>query len=224
MGDERAECMWTDPPYGVAYVGKTKAKLTLANDTLAGNKLFDFLSACFLAADQHALQRGAAIYHVAHPAAGALSLQFLLAFEHTGWRLHQTLVWVKDSMVLGHSDYHYRHEPILFGYTPGKSGRRGRGGDGWYGDNAQTTVFEVPRPKSSDEHPTMKPPELVAAMLRNSAPPAGLVYEPFSGSGSTMAACEATGRVCRAIEIDPKYVAVALERMSASGLQPERLD
>jgi DNA modification methylase len=220
LGDERADCMWTDPPYGVSYVGRTKAKLTLANDTLAGSKLFDFLCACFVAADKHALKEGAAVY-VAHPA-GALSLQFLLAFEHAGWRLHQTLVWVKDSMVLGHSDYHYAHEPVLYGYTPTKNGRRGRGGEGWYGDNAQTSVFEVARPKASEEHPTMKPVELVAPMLRNSAPPAGLVYEPFSGSGSTMAACEATGRVCAAIELDPKYVAVALERMSASGLQPER--
>ncbi|MGH7295573.1 MAG: DNA modification methylase [Polyangiaceae bacterium] len=218
MGADRAECMWTDPPYGVKYVGRTRAKLTLANDTLEGTKLFDFLCACFVAADKHALTEGAAVY-VAHPA-GALSLQFLLAFEHAGWRLHQTLVWVKDSMVLGHSDYHYAHEPLLYGYKRAKSGRRGRGGEGWYGDNAQTSVFEVARPKASEEHPTMKPVGLVAAMVRNSSPPGGLVYEPFSGSGSTMAASETSGRTCAAIEIDPKYVAVALERLSAMGLAP----
>jgi site-specific DNA-methyltransferase (adenine-specific) len=221
MGSERADCLWGDPPYGVAYVGKTKAKLTLANDRLTGERLFEFLSACFLAADKHALKRGAAIY-IAHPG-GALALQFMLAFEHAGWRLHETLVWVKDSMVLGHSDYHWRHEPLLFGYAPGE-GRRGRGGEGWYGGNAETTVFEVPRPKVSDEHPTTKPVELVAPMVRNSCPPGGIVYEPFSGSGTTLAACETTGRVCRAIELEPKYVAVALERMSASGLQPKRLN
>jgi DNA modification methylase len=85
-------------------------------------------------------------------------------------------------------------------------------------------VFEIARPKASEEHPTMKPVELVAAMVRNSAPLAGLVYEPFSGSGSTMGACESIGRVCSAIELDPKYVAVALERMAASGLKPERQD
>ena len=221
VGSERADCLWGDPPYGVAYVGKTKAKLTLANDRLTGERLFEFLSACFLAADKHALKRGAAIY-IAHPG-GALALQFMLAFEHAGWRLHETRVWVKDSMVLGHSDYHWRHEPLLFGYAPGE-GRRGRGGEGWYGGNAETTVFEVPRPKVSDEHPTTKPVELVAPMVRNSCPPGGIVYEPFSGSGTTLAACEATGRVCRAIELEPKYVAVALERMSASGLQPTRLD
>ena len=95
MGSERADCLWGDPPYGVAYVGKTKAKLTLANDRLTGERLFEFLSACFLAADKHALKPGAAIY-IAHPG-GALALQFMLAFEHAGWRLHETLVWVKDS-------------------------------------------------------------------------------------------------------------------------------
>ena len=217
MAGERACCLWSDPPYGVHYVGKTKAKLTIANDALSGDKLYEFLSAAFAAADGHALAEGAAIY-VAHPG-GALALQFMLAFDHAGWRLHQTLVWVKDSMVLGHSDYHWRHEPILYGFKPGK-GRLGRGGAGWFGDNAQTTVFEVPRPKASEEHPTMKPPELVAVMIHNSCPPGGLVYEPFSGSGSTIAACESSGRVCAAIELEPKYVAVALERMSASGLSP----
>ena len=221
MGDERADVVWTDPPYGVKYVGKTRAKLTIANDELKGKGLFDFLAACFTAADKHALKEGAAIY-VAHPG-GSLALQFLLAFEHVAWHLHETLVWVKDSMVLGHSDYHWRHEPLLFGYKPG-TGRRGRGGTGWYGDNAQTTVFEVPRPKASEEHPTMKPVELIIPMVRNSSPPGGTVYEPFSGSGSTMAACEGTGRVCRALEIDPKYVAVALERMSAMGLTPARAE
>jgi DNA modification methylase len=218
MGDERAECLWGDPPYGVSYVGRTKAKLTIANDALAGDKLFEFLCAAFVAADRHALAEGAAIY-IAHPG-GSLALQFMLAFEHAGWRLHQTLVWVKDSMVLGHSDYHWKHEPLLYGFKPGK-GRRGRGGTGWYGDNSQTTVFEVPRPKVSDEHPTTKPIDLITPMIRNSSPPGGLVFEPFCGSGSTLVACEATGRVCRAMEIDPKYVAVALERVSSMGLEPK---
>jgi DNA modification methylase len=111
----------------------------------------------------------------------------MLAFEHAGWRLHETLVWVKDSMVLGHSDYHWRHEPLLFGYAPGE-GRRGRGGEGWYGGNAETTVFEVPRPKVSDEHPTTKPVELVAPMVRNSCPPGGIggaCAAPSSSSPST---------------------------------------
>ena len=148
----------------------------------------------------------------------------MLAFEHAGWRLHETLVWVKDSMVLGHSDYHWRHEPLLFGYAPGE-GRRGRGGEGWYGGNAETTRLRSPpprRPRRSTRRPSRS--SSWRPMVRNSCPPGGIVYEPFSGSGTTLAACEATGRVCRAIELEPKYVAVALERMSASGLQPERID
>lgn len=219
MRDERADMCWTDPPYGVAYVGKGPDALTIENDRLDASELFELLAAVFTAADKGALKRGAAVY-VAHPA-GPQSLQFHLAFEHVGWRIHQGLVWLKSVMVLSHSDYHFKHEPILFGYVPGAEGRRGRGGDGWYGDNSQTTVFEADRPRANDLHPTMKPIELVAPMVRNSAPVGGLVFEPFSGSGSTMVASEVAGRVCRAVEIDPKYVAVTLERMSEMGLKPE---
>jgi DNA modification methylase len=172
--------MWTDPPYGVSYVGKTKNKLTIQNDGAAG--LEQFLLKAFSSANAQALADGAAVY-VAHPA-GVLQRDFTKAFVSSGWRIHQTLVWVKDSMVMGHSDYHYRHEPILFGYKLGK-GRRGRGGAGWYGDNSQTSIFEVPRPKASEEHPTMKPPALVGRMIGNSCPKGGLVFDPFLGSGTT---------------------------------------
>ena len=216
MGRDRAECMWTDPPYGVSYVGKTKNKLTIQNDGAAG--LEQFLLKAFSSANAHALADGAAVY-VAHPA-GVLQREFTEAFVGSGWHIHQTLVWVKDSMVMGHSDYHYRHEPILFGYKLGK-GRRGRGGAGWYGDNSQTSIFEVPRPKASEEHPTMKPPALVGLMIGNSCPKGGLVFDPFLGSGTTAVAAEQTGRVARCCEIDPGYVAVALERLADMGLKPK---
>jgi DNA modification methylase len=217
--DELADCMWTDPPYGVAYVGKGPDALTIENDRLGASELFELLGAAFTAADKAALKRGAAVY-VAHPA-GPQALQFHLAFEHAGWRIHQGLIWLKSVMVLSHSDYHFKHEPILLGYVPGAEGRRGRGGEGWYGDNCQVSVFEADRPRANDLHPTMKPIELIVPMVRNSAPVGGVVFEPFCGSGSTMVACEATSRVCRAVEIDPKYVAVTLERMSEMGLKPE---
>jgi len=215
MGDERADMMWTDPPYGVAYVGKTADALEIENDAQSPEELRRFLVECFKSADA-ALKPGAAWY-VAHPS-GPLSLQFNLAVLEVGWTYRQGLVWVKDSMVLGRSDYHYKHEPIMFGYKPG-TGRRGRGGDGWTGGNAEVSVFEVERPKVNDMHPTMKPVELVARMVRNSSPQGGMVYEPFSGSGSTMLACESSSRVCRAVELDPKYVAVALERMTEVGCE-----
>ncbi len=213
-GDTRADMMWTDPPYGVSYVGKGSDALTIENDAQSPEALRGFLADCFRAADAHALSLGAAWY-ICHPAVG-ISLQFRLAVDDVGWVYRQGLVWVKDSMVLGRSDYHYRHEPIIFGYKPGV-GRKGRGGDGWHGGNAETSVFEVDRPKVNDLHPTMKPLELVARMVRNSSASGGLVYEPFSGSGTTMLACESVGRRCMAIELDPKYVAVALERMSEVG-------
>src|SRR6266702_2509745 len=209
MNGKQADCCWTDPPYGVSYVGKTKDALTIQNDGKEG--IDSFLQRAFVAMDT-ALEDGAAIY-IAHPA-GALSVTFGVRFLGQGWRLHETLVWIKDSMVLGHSDYHYRHEPILFGYKSGE-GRRGRGAEGWYGDNSQTSVFEIPRPKRSEEHPTMKPIPLIEEMLQNSCPKGGLVYEPFGGSGSTLIAAHRLNMRCNICELDPKYADVILRRFEA---------
>lgn len=205
MQGEVADVMWTDPPYGVEYVGKTKDALTIENDGAKG--LPDLLRGAFRCAP---LRPGSPFY-IAHPA-GALALQFHLAVEDVGWRFRQGLVWVKDVFALGHSDYHYRHEPIIYGFTDGGEGRRGRGGDGWWGDHAQDSVFEIPKPKRNGEHPTMKPVELVERMLRNSAGRGAIVYEPFSGSGTTLIACERLEMRCRAVELDPRYVQVAVER------------
>jgi hypothetical protein len=146
MNGERADLLLTDPPYGVDYVGKTARELRITGDTHEG--LAGLLSASFARAGE-VLAEGAAIY-LFHPA-GAQSITFLQAFLAQGWRLHQTLVWVKDSLVLGHADYHYRHEPIAYCYAPG-GGRRGRGGAGWHGGNAQDSVLEVARPAASREH------------------------------------------------------------------------
>ena len=128
-----------------------------------------------------------------------------------GWRLRQTLVWVKDSFVLGRSDYHYRHEPILYGHKPG-GGRIGRGAPGWFGAHAQNSVLEVPRPRASREHPTMKPPELVERCLRNSTRRGDLILDPFAGSGSVLVACERAHRRARLIELDPRYCDVIVDR------------
>jgi DNA modification methylase len=134
------------------------------------------------------------------------------------------LVWVKDALVLGHADYHYRHEPILFGYKPAQEGRRGRGGRGWYGDNAQASVFEVPRPRRNEDHPTSKPVALVRPMVRNSAGTGDVVLDPFLGSGSTLIACEELGRRCYGIELDPRYADVAVQRWEAfTGKKAERV-
>jgi DNA modification methylase len=206
VGDLKPTCMWTDPPYGVRYESKGKRKLSIANDTAAD--LSSLLPAAFANADA-VLAPGAAVY-VAHPA-GELSIEFARCFVAQGWRLHQTLVWLKDAIALGHADYHYRHEPILFGYRPGP-GRWGRGGRGWFGDNRQASVIEAPRPRSADQHPTVKPLGLVARCLRNSTPHGGVVFDPFLGSGSTLIAAELLGRTCVGLELDPRYADVVVSR------------
>lgn len=208
MAGEKADVMWTDPPYGVDYVGGTKDKLTIQNDS--ASDLPDLLRGAFGLAP---LRPGSPFY-IAHPA-GPQSLEFFLAVIDVGWVIRQGLVWVKNTFVLGRSDYHYRHEPIIYGVVPGAEGRFGRGGVGWYGDNAQDSVFEFDKPARNAEHPTMKPVELIEAMLRNSATKGSIVYEPFAGSGSTIIACERLRMACRAMEIDPRYVQVAIERWQA---------
>lgn len=210
MAGDHADCMWTDPPYGVSYVGKTKDALTIQNDGSGG--LPELLAGSFAVATA-ALRPGAPVY-VAH--ADMARVVFETAFVQAGWLFRQNLIWVKNTMVLGRSDYHYRHEPIMYGFTPGGEGRLGRGGDRWYGDNAQTSVFEVPRPSRSEAHPTMKPVALITAALENSCPPGGIVYEPFGGSGSTLIAAHMTGRTARVVELDPAYCDVIAARWQAA--------
>jgi len=206
LAGEKAACLWTDPPYGVEYVGGTRKALTIQNDHPDG--LDALLEKSFKAIDP-VLNEGAAIY-IAHPA-GALSVTFGRRFLEQGWRLHESLVWVKDSLVPGHSDYHYRHEPVLFGYKAA-DGRRGRGSHGWYGGNDASSVFEVPRPKASPDHPTSKPVALIEAMIKNSSRTDDVVLDAFLGGGSTLIAAERLGRRCFGLDIDPRYVDVSVRR------------
>jgi len=146
--------------------------------------------------------------------AGPAGTAFRRALEAAGWRLGQGLVWVKDSIVLGHSDYHYQHEDILFGHKPGP-GRSGRGrhaGTRWYGGNDQSSVLFADRPKRSADHPTSKPVDLLGRLLRNSTRSGDVVLDPFAGSGSTLIACEQLGRCCVAVELDPRYCDVIRRR------------
>lgn len=206
VGDEPPNCVWTDPPYGVDYVGKTKDALTIQNDGAGG--LPQLLKDAFSVVAA-VCSPGAPVY-VAHP--DRQRLVFENAMTGAGILVRQELVWVKGSLVMGATDYHYRHESILYGFTPGGQGRLGRGGERWYGDNSQTTVFEFPRPARNADHPTMKPVALIDAMLSNSLPAGGIVFEPFGGSGSTLIAAHDRG--CRAfcVELDPRYADVILTR------------
>jgi DNA modification methylase len=214
-----SDCLWTDPPYGVAYEGKTDRHLRIRNDDPQTSD--DVIGGAFRLAPL----APSSPFYVSAPA-GPRSSAFRAAIASVGWRLHQELVWVKGTIVLGHSDYQYGHEPILYGYTPG-SGRPGRGrhpGSHWYGDNGESSVLEYPKPAANRDHPTAKPVGLVAHCLRNSTRPADLVYEPFAGSGTTLIAAEQLGRRCDAIEIDPRYAQVTIERWQAfTGLEGVKL-
>ena len=205
LGGERARWCWTDPPYGVEYKGGTG--LTIENDGAEG--LPELLRGAFASMDA-ALVEGAPIY-VAHPS-GPLSFVFAEAWQRAGWRWHQTLCWVKNTFVLGHADYHHQFEPILYGWK-GKNRP-------WYGGRAKASTLFFDKPARNAEHPTMKPVALVAECILNSSRRGERGFEPFSGSGTTLAAGEQCGRLVSAIELAPKYVAVALERLAATGLAP----
>jgi DNA modification methylase len=145
---------------------------------------------------------------------GRLLVVFISALEAAGFAFKRTLVWVKNQFVIGMSDYHFRHELILYGWL-------NNGSHLWNGDRSQDSVFEVDRPHTSNLHPTTKPVELIARMVANSTRPGELVFDPFCGSGSTIVAAHQLGRVGFGCEIDPAYVAVELERLSMLGLRPE---
>jgi site-specific DNA-methyltransferase (adenine-specific) len=206
MAGENAALCLTDPPFGVSYVGKTAHALEIENDSEEG------LRPLLEAALGQALRvcRPGAVWYVAAPA-GPQFAAFAGVLGGLGvWR--QTLAWVKDSMVLGHSDYHYRHEAFFYGWTPGASHRAPP-------DRTKTSVLEFARPKASREHPTMKPLALWAELMANSTARGDLCYEPFSGSGTSIITAEQLGRRCHAIEIDPRYVDVGVRRwQKQSGL------
>ncbi len=220
----RADCVWTDPPYGVDYVGKTSEALTIKNDGAKG--LEELLDAAFRVVA--AVSKPGAPVYVAH--ADTERVTFETTMRRAGLIVRQNLVWVKNTLVLGRSDYHYQHEPILtaeapddedsgpehepvlYGFTSGGKGRLGRGGARWFGDNKQATVFHYKKPARNGQHPTMKPVGLIAAMLANSCPLGGVVFDPFSGSGSTLIAAHGRGARAFCVELDPRYADVIIRR------------
>lgn len=225
MGDKRAEMVWTDPPYGVAIGDKNKflnaiarsnrVEENLQNDNIDESSLTAMIDAAFDAAAAHC-ENGGAWYVAAPP--GPLHVIWGTKLKSMGiWR--QTIQWVKNNATFSPLgvDYHWRAEPIFYGWMPNGAHR-------YYGGRQQDTVWEIDRPLKSPEHPTMKPVELVCRAISNSSKHTELVLDPFCGSGTTLVACEQTGRQGRAIDIEPKYVAVALERLSLMGLTPKRVE
>lgn len=211
LAGDTADCIWTDPPYGVDYIGKTKDALTISNDTTNG--LPQLLADAFATAT--AVARPGAPVYVAH--ADTERITFETALTAAGITIRQNLVWVKNQLVMGRSDYHWQHEPILYGFTPTAPGvgRLGRGSKHWHGNNSASTVFTIDKPTANSDHPTMKPVDLIAAHLNNSCPVGGIVLDLFAGSGSTLAAAFMTGRRAALVELDPRYADVIVTRWEA---------
>jgi site-specific DNA-methyltransferase (adenine-specific) len=202
MGGGLADMVITDPPYNVAYEGKTKDALTIENDSMGNDEFYQFLYD-FYSALTTAVKKGGAIY-VWH--ASSEIINFGKALIDAGWLLKQQLIWVKNSMVMGRQDYQWKHEPCLYGWLDGGSHK-------WYSDRKQTTVIEFDRPSRNGEHPTMKPIGLFAYQIENSSKQGDIVIDAFGGSGTTMVACEQLNRKARVIEYDPKYCQVIVDRM-----------
>lgn len=198
MGEQKANLVVTDPPYNVNYQGSAGK---IKNDNLKNEQFYHFLLDSFTCMEK-AMADDASIY-VFH--ADTEGLNFRKAFADAGFYLSGTCIWKKQSLVLGRSPYQWQHEPCLFGWK--KNGRHQ-----WYSDRKQTTIWEFDKPKKNGDHPTMKPVPLIAYPIRNSSMTNCIVLDPFGGSGSTLIACEQTGRICRTIELDEKYCDVIVKR------------
>jgi site-specific DNA-methyltransferase (adenine-specific) len=226
----KADCVFTDPPYNVAYEGGTKDKLTIQNDDMSDSQFSEFLFSFYQAAFANT-KEGGPIYVCHADSSGE-------AFRHnlvkSGWLLKQCLIWVKNSLVLGRQDYNWQHEPILYGWKPGAA-------HSWFGPFTNTTVIDHAkellqkknkdeivefltqaletstvirenRPSRNDIHPTMKPVNLVARLLKNSMVKNQIVLDPFGGSGSTLIAAEQLGLKAAILELDPKYCDAIVKR------------
>ena len=194
--------MWlTDPPYNVAYEGGTKEKLTIKNDSMADDQFRQFLRDAYVAAD--AVMKAGAVFYIWH--ADLEGYNFRGAAKDAGWTVRQCLIWKKSSLVMGRQDYHWIHEPCLYGWKDGAAHL-------WAADRKQTTILQFDKPSRNGEHPTMKPVELFEYQMLNNTKGSDLVLDSFAGSGTTAIACEKHGRNARLMELDPKYCDVIIKR------------
>jgi DNA modification methylase len=196
---KRVNLILTDPPYGVSF--KSASGLTIRNDSMKNEEFYSFLLAAFKNMVSH-LEPGGSVY-VFH--ADTEGLNFRRAFIDAGLHLAGCCIWVKNSLVLGRSDYQWQHEPVLYGFL--KNGRHQ-----WYSDRKQTTIWNFDKPKRNENHPTSKPLDLLGYPLKNSTQENAIVLDTFGGSGSTLMACELSNRICYTMELDEKYASVILRR------------
>ena len=208
MDGKKANLIVTDPPYGVSF--KSSSGLTIQNDSIKNEEFYSFLLSAFKNMADN-LEKGGAAY-VFH--ADTEGLNFRRAFIDAGFHLSGCCIWVKDSLVLGRSDYQWQHEPILYGFLQ-------NGKHPWYSDRKQTTIWNFAKPKRNANHPTSKPLDLLSYPIGNSSQPNAIVVDTFGGSGSTMMACEQANRICFMMELDEKYASVILRRAVENGIAPE---
>lgn len=208
MDGRKANLVLTDPPYGVSF--QSSDGLSIQNDSIKGEEFYQFL----LSAMQNmasVLENGGAAY-VFH--ADTEGLNFRKAFVDAGFHLAGCCIWVKNSLVLGRSDYQWQHEPVLYGFLQ-------NGKHPWYSDRKQTTIWNFDKPKRNKNHPTSKPLDLLAYPIRNSTQANAIVIDTFGGSGSTLMACEQSNRICCTMELDEKYASVILRRYVEDGGNPD---
>lgn len=199
MNGKKANLIVTDPPYNVAF--KASDGLTIQNDSMKNDEFYTFLYNSFQNMAEH-LENGGSAY-VFH--ADTEGLNFRKAFLDAGFHLAGVCIWVKNSLVLGRSDYQWQHEPVLFGWKKG-------GKHSWYSDRSQTTIWNYDKPKRNKNHPTSKPLDLLGFPICNSSQENAVVMDTFGGSGSTLMACEQLNRICCMMELDEKYASVILRR------------
>ena len=198
---ELVDMLLTDPPYNVAYEGKTKDKLKIKNDNMEDTAFRQFLCSAFSAANE--VMKAGAVYYIWH--SDKEGYNFRGACHDIGWQVREVLIWNKNRIVFGWQDYHCKHEPCLYGWKDGASHL-------WASDRKQTTVIDYNKSNKSEIHPTMKPIGLFDYQIKNNTKGGDIVLDLFNGSGTTIIACEQNGRKAYCMELDPKYVDAAIDR------------
>ena len=199
MNGVRANMLLTDPPYNVDYEGGSGLKIQ--NDNMEDAQFKQFLCDAFNAAD--AVMNDGAVFYIWH--ADSEGFNFRAACNEIGWQVRQCLIWNKNSMVMGRQDYHWKHEPCLYGWKAGAAHL-------WNNDRKQTTVIDYDKPQRNGEHPTMKPVGLFDYQIQNNTRADDAVLDLFGGSGTTLIACQQNKRVAYLMELDPHYCDVILTR------------
>lgn len=204
MNGRMADMILTDPPYNVNYEGGGESKLTIQNDSMENDLFLRFLQSVFNV--MFSIVKPGGSFYVFH--ADSEGENFRRAVREAGFKIAQCCIWVKDTFVMGRQDYQWKHEPCLYGWKTGAA-------HFWNADRKQTTVWNFDKPKANRLHPTMKPIALMAYPITNSTKNGEIVVDLFSGSGSTIMACQQTDRIGYGLEIDPKYVAATVRRFMA---------